>query len=189
MKSFTSSFIIILCSFFFLLVACNRDKDLFIHTDPEEPISSLVYTLTPDQGGPAVVLSWIDRDGAFGDDPVITGGTLIANQNYSGSLELSLGTGDFPDDLTEEILEEANEHQFFFSSSLNDVQITYRDQDSNGNPIGIQNALSTKAAGNGTITITLLHLPDKFAEGVSDGHIMNAGGDIDLEIVLPITIE
>ena len=189
MKSLISSLSILLCSCFLVFVACNRDKGLFIHTDPEEPISSLVYTLIPEQGGTEVVISWIDRDGAFGNDPLVTGGSLIANEVYFGTLELSLGTGDLPDDLTEEILEEANEHQFFFSSTLSDVQISYRDQDSNGNPIGIQNALSTGASGNGTITITLLHLPDKFAEGVSDGHIMNAGGDIDLEIVLPITIE
>ena len=174
---------------FLCLTACDREKDLFIHVDPEEPISSLVYTLTPELGGPEVVLSWIDDDGPFGDDPVITGGNLIANQVYMGSLKLSLGTGDFPDNLTEEILEEADEHQFFFSSTLSDVQITYRDQDPDGNPIGIQNGLSTGASGNGTITITLLHLPDKYGKDVSDGVIANAGGDIDLEVVLPISIE
>jgi hypothetical protein len=45
----------------------------------------------------------------------------------------------------------------------------------------------TPASGN--LTITLIHEPDKFAEGVSGGNIENAGGSTDAEVVFPVIVE
>ena len=39
------------------------------------------------------------------------------------------------------------------------------------------------------MVVVLRHLLDKFAEGVADGDITNAGGDTDVEVSFPIVIE
>ena len=54
----------------------------------EELITTVNYTLTPADGSAAITLSFVDLDGDGGDAPTITGGTLIANTTYTGTLEL-----------------------------------------------------------------------------------------------------
>ena len=69
------------------------------------------------------------------------------------------------------------------------ISTSYSDADANNLPIGIQNKVQTGAASEGTFTITLRHEPAKPAEGVSDGDITNAGGETDVEVTLPISIQ
>jgi len=169
------------------IVSCGKD-------DPEVPneeevITTLRYTLSPSGGGSDVVLSFVDLDGDGGDDPVITGGTLSANATYTGSLTLLNETETPAGDITEEIEEEDEEHQFFFQSNIAGLSIAYGDSDADGNPIGLSSSLTTGASGSGTVTVTLRHEPDKSASGVSDGDISNAGGETDIEVSFPIEVQ
>lgn len=167
--------------------ACNDDEPEL--PNEEELITTVNYTLTPASGGAAVTLTFQDLDGDGGNDPIITGGTLEANQTYTGSLEL-LNESETPvEDITVEVREEDEEHQFFFQSSLTDLTIAYNDQDADGNPIGLSTTVTTGAAGTGNITITLRHEPNKAAANVSDGDITNAGGETDIEITFPIDVQ
>ncbi|MDA7501911.1 hypothetical protein N8482_01420 [Chitinophagales bacterium] len=166
---------------------CGKDDPVI----PEEVelITSLIYTLTPADGGSPVVLSFVDLDGDGGNDPVITGATLVANQSYTGSIEL-LNESETPvESITEEIEEEQEEHQFFFQSTIADLAITYSDQDANGNPVGLSSTVTTGEAASGSITITLRHEPSKDASGVSDGDLANAGGETDIEVTIPVAIQ
>lgn len=172
-----------------LLLGCESENEIKPHVDPEEPISKIEYTLTPVTGGEPIVLSWVDQDGDFGNDPIINSGILSPNQNYAGSIELFLGAGENPDNFTAEVLEEKEEYQVFYSSNINDLQITYSDQDINGNPIGLQSSLTTEKTGTGSLEITLLYELDKFAEGVANGEIERAGGITDIKVSIPITVE
>lgn len=170
--------------------ACDDDDP----TDPgggeEEVITTLNFTLTPQSGGSAVVMSFVDLDGDGGDAPVITGGTLTAGTTYTGSLELLNESEDPAEDITEEIEEEDEEHQFFFSVSGGlDVTAAYNDQDADGNPIGLSSTITANAASSGTFTVILRHEPDKNADGVSDGNIGNAGGETDIEVDFPVTVQ
>lgn len=167
--------------------ACEKE-------DPEPPttpevITTLTYTLTPTGGGDAVVFSFQDLDGDGGDAPIVTNGTLAANQTYSAVVSLLNETEDPAENITEEVAEEALEHQLFYESSLSDVSISYTDEDSEGNPIGITTNLSTTEAGNGTLKITLRHEPDKSADEVSSGIITNAGGETDIEVIFDINVQ
>jgi hypothetical protein len=65
----------------------------------------------------------------------------------------------------------------------------YADADGDGNPIGLRNRATTPAAGSGTITAILRHMPNKSAAGVASGDITNAGGDTDIEVDLNFTIQ
>lgn len=91
--------------------------------------------------------------------------------------------------LTPYIEADAENHQVFYRISEGlDMAITYDDKDSHGNPLGIRTVLTTGQPSTGQLTITLLHGPNKFADGVSDGDITNAGGLVDFECTFDVEI-
>lgn len=165
--------------------ACDNTPEI---PNEGEVITDLVLTLTPATGGDAVVFSFEDTDGDGGNDPVISGGTLAANTTYNGAITLEgLADGEV-ENITEEIAEEDEEHQFFFSSSLTDLVVAYADMDADGNPVGLSVTVETGAAGSGTLTVTLRHEPVKDASGVAEGDITNAGGETDIEVIFDLTV-
>ncbi|MFT4970369.1 MAG: hypothetical protein ACI9O4_002125, partial [Chitinophagales bacterium] len=123
------------------------------------------------------------------DAPIISGGILSANESYVGTLVLLNETENPADNISLEVEEEGDEHQFFFQSTLSDVSVAYNDQDVNGNPIGLSSTLTTANVGTGSLTITLRHEPNKFASGVSNGALSNAGGETDIEVTFPFDVQ
>lgn len=166
--------------------SCNPDEDI---DDPEEVITTLNYVLTPSSGGDAVTLSFRDIDGDGGDDPVITGGTLGMNETYTGIITLSNESETPAEDITAEVREEGEEHQFFFSTDITDLAVAYADQDETGNPLGLTTTVTTGAAGSGNLTVILRHEPMKNATGVSDGDITNAEGETDIEVTFTVDVQ
>ena len=169
------------------ITSCNPDD-----TPPpndQEVINYLTYTLTPVGGGSETVLIYDDPDGdGFGN---IIGGAILANTLYNAVVGLKNTTVVPEEDVLEEdIRNELEEHQFFFTTTLDGMIISYNDLDvdADGNPVGINTEVTATNAGAGEITITLRHEPDKNGEGVSDGDISNAGGETDIEVTLPITV-
>ncbi len=187
MKFSNKIFLIISLFAFAFLTACN-DNDPPT-TSPEEVITTLNYTLVSTTGS-VVTLSFQDLDGDGGNDPIITGGTLMANTTYVGTAEFLNESVSPTDVITEEIEEEDDEHQLFFvpGSSLN-ATVTYLDTDDDGNPVGLSSSLTTGDASSGKLTIILRHQPDKSAANVSDGDITNAGGETDIEVAFDIIIQ
>lgn len=166
-----------------LTFSCSNDDDNPDPVNEEEVITTLIATLTPSGGGQQVGLEYRDLDGDGPDAPVITiSGPLAENTTYNGSLELFNATETPPEPIHTEIEEEDEEHQFFFSATNGIGTFAYADQDSNGNPVGLDFTLSTATAGSGNITIILRHEPVKDAAGVSDGDITNAGGETDISV-------
>lgn len=155
----------------------------------EELITTFNYSLSPSDGGAVITLSFVDLDGDGGGAPTITGGTLAANQTYQGSIELLNASISPVEDITEEVEEEDEDHQFFFQSAVSGLNIAYGDEDADGNPVGLSSTLTTGDAASGSITVTLRHEPNKSATGVSDGDITNAGGETDIEVTFPIEVQ
>jgi hypothetical protein len=174
------------CLFLTALSSCDKDPEV---PNEEELITTLIYTLTPSGGGAPVVFSFQDLDGDGGQNPVVVSGNLTANTIYNGVIQLLNESVSPVEDITTEVGEEAEEHQFFYIFS--DVPITreYTDEDVDNNPIGITTTITTDDPGEGLMTIVLRHLPDKLAVGVSDGDITNAGGETDIEVSFMLTIE
>ena len=174
--------------FILIAVVSCKDDDPPIPNE-EELITTVIYTLTPAGGGAAIEFTFRDLDGDGGNDPVIKTFPLDSGVVYTGALTL-LNESETPaEDITEEIMEEDADHQFFFSVHQAQVTVSYEDSDDNGNPVGLQTELTTGAISQGHLTITLRHEPDKFAAGVSNGDITNAGGETDIEITFPIVIQ
>lgn len=168
-----------------LFVSCSDDDhDHPEHSHEEEVITTLTVTLTP-SSGTEVTLEWKDSDGEGPNDPTITGGKLASNTVYNGVIKLLNETEETAEDITEEIKEEAEEHQFFYtvSSGLN-VTTAYSDTDGDGNPVGLEFTLNTTEASSGTLTFTLRHEPTKPNTGLE-----NAGGATDVEAIFNIEVE
>ncbi len=171
-----------------LLTSCSKNDDPTIPNE-EELITTLKYILTSDDGGEKVVLCFQDLDGNGGNTPTITKGTLKSNTTYIGELVLSNEQKTPSEDITSEIKNEGNDHQFFFQTTISNLKVTYNDQDTNKNPLGLKTTLITKNKGNGTLKITLRHMPNKLGNGVNNGDITNAGGETDIEVTFNITIQ
>ncbi len=171
--------------------SCKKDEieDPEIENE-EEVITTLTYQLTPTAGGSDIVLTFFDSDGDGPIDPVITASSSLAtNTEYSASIFLLNETESPAESINPEIVEEADDHQFFFVNDGLNLDVTYDDTDSNGNPIGLSSTVNTGDASNGALTIILRHEPDKDAAGVSDGDITNAGGESDIEATFELVIE
>jgi len=177
-----------LCLFVLTVFFACEKKEPEIPNE-EELITTVTYTLTPESGGTPIILSFQDLDGDGGNAPIITGGTLATNTTYNGSLELLNEEESPAEDITEEIEEEDAEHQFFFTTSVNGLTISYNDQDGDGNPVGLATKLTTTDTGSGSITVILRHEPNKAATGVANGVIDNAGGETDIEITFDVELK
>ena len=190
-------FILLVLAISLIFSACDEDlninedidTDMVVQEIPNEVefITSLNYSLVPEDGSAPVILTFIDLD--EGVAPTIIGGTLAANQTYTGTLKLLNESITPLEIITLEVMEEDNDHQLFFQSTIADITSNYNDLDADGNPLGINSTLITGAAASGTLTIILRHELDKFGVGVSGGDISNAGGETDIAVTFPIDIQ
>ena len=170
-----------------LFVSCSSDDDNTPEpVNEEEVITTFTVTLTPSDGGTSITLQMRDLDGDGPNEPVYSvSDNLISGTTYNGSIVLLNETVSPPENITEEVEEEAEEHQFFYTvgSGLN-VTTTYSDVDINEEPIGIEFTLTTGEASSGSLTFTLRHEPTKPNTGLSD-----AGGETDITVTFNISIE
>lgn len=170
-----------------LMVNCTNDFNPQ-PVNEEEVISTVRMTLTPGVPGDVIVLESRDLDGIGPNDPVVTvSGNLLENTEYVGQMTILNETVNPEENITEEIIEEANEHQFFFTST-NGLIFEYTDEDDFGFPIGVSFKLMTGSLGNGIITVVLRHEPQKDANGVNEGQIENAGGETDLQVSFEVEV-
>lgn len=180
------------------LVACKKEDPVTPSPggppppppNEQELITTVRLTFVSLDGTEQKEWLWRDLDGDGGNPPEITADILTTGTTYNVSIQV-LDESDPADveDITEEIEEEDDEHQFFFLVNGVDATITYADADGNGNPLGLSTVWVCGAPGLGTLTLVLRHELDKDAPGVSAGDITNAGGDTDVEIVFPFRIQ
>ncbi len=113
-------------------------------------------------------------------------GNLKSGIPYVGTVQFLNESQTPAENITEEVLEEADEHQVFyiFGGGL-DASVTYGDMDVDGNPIGLQFTLTPGMVGTGNVTVVLRHEPKK----PNDGTLSDAGGETDISAVFNLTIE
>lgn len=174
-----------------ILASCSNDNDT-TPVNEEELITTVKVVLTAGTNSITLTSKDLDSDGPNPPE-VSVSGNLAANTTYSGVVSLLNETVTPVKVVSEEIEESAQEkldHQFFYSASSGLLgTFAYSDADGNGNPIGLLFTFTTGNASSGDLTVTLKHLPNKTATGVSSGDITNAGGSTDAQAVFPITIE
>lgn len=164
--------------------ACSDDHDDDDHDHEEELITTVNYTLT--DGSNEIILTFSDPDGEGGNDGTYTvSSALTASTTYTGEIELLNESESPAEDITDEIREEDDEHEFFYSSSVSGIAINKTDTDEDGNPVGIETTLTTGTAGSGTITIILKHEPTK----PNNNTAADAGGSTDVEVTFNIEVQ
>lgn len=188
MKNLKSIYILAFVSVIFILSSCNKDEPII--EKPVELITTVELTLTEMNTSETVVLKFADLDGDGGNEAEITGGTLKGSSTYSGNV-LFLNESVSPtEDVTEEVAEEADEHQVFYQADNGSLSVDYDDTDADGAPIGLRTFVrTTDMTGAVNLTVVLRHEPNKSASGVAEGDITNAGGETDIEVTFPVIIE
>lgn len=179
-------------SFVTLFSSCSDDDNKSTPVIEEELITTLTAIYTPQGGGTAIILESKDLEGD--GSPLITiSGPFAQNTTYDGVVTFKDESVSPAEDVTLEIKALALEHQVFYQKTGSINNFTYATAadnfDANGKPVGLQSVFTTTGATTGTLTITLVHLPNKTGTGVAAGDITNAGGSTDSEAVFQIAVE
>lgn len=173
------------------LASCSDDDKPTI-VNEEEVITTVTATLTPENGSTPIVLTSRDLDGDGPDAPIVTASApFAAGVTYNGTVTFLNELASPAENITAEIFEESDEHQLFFQQTGGPLgTFTYADADVNAHPIGLSFVYkAAESAATGTLTITLIHEPNKSGTNVPAGDITNAGGSTDAEVTFPVTIQ
>lgn len=189
------------------MTGCPNPEDVTPPPNPQEVITTVTLTFTPDGGGAEMVFSHADpeNDGS----PVVDAIELAADENYDLTVKFINELAEPAEDITEEVDGESDEHQIFvYGSGVEGpatkpnanklVTIAYADTDANSLPIGLTNTVVTDATGTAELKIMLRHLPPEDgtavkAEGLAadfaEGGTTAIGGDVDVDLTFPLTVE
>jgi len=169
-----------------LFIGCSKDDDARpLPVNEEEVITTLTVTLVPNDGSTAITLQTRDLDGDGPNEPVITTGNLATGVTYSGSIVLLNESVNPAENITDEVEEESNEHQFFYTAAAGlDVTTSGENLDSEGNKLGTEFTLVAGAVSSGTLTFTLRHEPNKPNTGLND-----ADGETDISATFDVSVQ
>ncbi len=188
----------------FAFTACSATTDPHEHNDLEFITTvSLDIRALPD--GTVETYTWEDLE-ADGN-PIVDTVLLNVDTSYAVDVFFLNALEDPAEDISAEVANESDEHHVFFTgpgvsgpaSDAADALTThtYDDTDGNGYPLGLANTLSADAAGTSEFTVTLRHLPadggaikdDTMAATVASGGFSAIGGDTDVQVVFPLSVE
>ncbi len=198
MKTITLSLLVL--SLFIVNTGCGDEVETPTEENEEEVITTVALTFSG--VGDDIKAAFKDADGDGGDAPTTDDITLPVNQTFQLDIELLnelVAASDDEYNIGNEIAEEAEEHQIFFSGTIFDAGVThaYADKESDyasnnageDLPVGIKNTIVTTAAGTGTLIVTLKHQPPvNDIETKSATSTIN-DGETDVEITFNVTVE
>lgn len=174
--------------------------------DEGEVITSVLLSFMPVVGGAPVNAAFRDLDGDGGAAPTIDPISLAAG-TYRLSVRFQNELESPAEEITEEVRDEGDEHQVFFTGTAVDgpasaqptapLAHTYADMDGAGLPIGLSNMVTARTAGTGQLTVTLMHMPpaggnavktSNSATAVRTNGLTAAGGSVDVNVTFPTTV-
>ena len=171
------------------------------HGNENEVITTVTLTFTPAGGGTPVVASVDDPDGDGGNPPVVGPVNLMAGM-FDLTVKFENRLAKPPEDITEEVSDERDEHQVFFTGTAVNpsgapLALTYADMDSKGLPLGLASKV-TASAGTGMLTVSLRHLPPVnnmavkvagLADTVRTQGLSAIGGSTDAQVTFTVTVQ
>jgi hypothetical protein len=148
-------------------LGCKKDK---VDPNEEELITTVKVKLTEKVlggTGPTTTFEFRDLDGEGGAAPTKFDEIVLAKGKiYDCTLEILNESTSPADNITAEILAEANDHQFYYTATDGLVAVSNLNNDGKGLPLGTTSVWTASGnAGTGTITITLKHKPGVKAAG------------------------
>ncbi len=155
------------------------------NTNEEELITTLKIMFTEEGTGTVSVFQFADLDGSGGNAPTQDQIVLNAGKTYHGRIILLDQTKSPVDSISNEVEEEKNAHQFFYTTTGDNLSVSYTDFDDHGVPVGLFPDFVTGVAGSGTLKVVLKHQPDlKPTSGMGNSSI----GETDVEVIFNVTI-
>jgi hypothetical protein len=181
----------------------------FASCDSEDPVIenegevitdvTLAFTELDGAGNPVgltFTFTAADPEGIeVGGAPIIETVELEAGKTYR--MEIEVFNSIENEDITEEILEEADEHQFYFIGSAfvgGAAPLSYVYDDESGELIGVRGIVTVDATpsfNNAQMRVVLRHDLDKNFPGADSPTFENfvqAGGESDLDIIYPLIL-
>ena len=187
----------------FIFTACEEDEAAPEEEEEMEVITDvkLIFTPTNTLSGLATVEATAqDPDGEGVQELEVKDAiNLAANATYTLTFDIKNNLETPGEDIGEEIKEEDDEHQIFFSftngaftnptgnGNIDNASdpVNYNDQDANGNPVGLNTTWTTGGAQNdGSFTVRLQHQP-----GVKTSSSSATTGDTDFELTFVLNIQ
>jgi hypothetical protein len=188
-KKMFKPFMLALGALSLVVASCKKD-DVKPTDDHDHNDSELITTLELKFSGKGksgadttFVVTFNDPDGDGGKvatqfDTI----NLLKNSSYNVEVTLLDKSKTPADTISNEVLEEANEHLFFYSSNpIGLVNVAITDKDGNGKNLGLKSTWTTTNAGSGKVKVKLMHQP-----GVKDG--TSATGDTDVEVDFQVNV-
>jgi len=159
------------------LQACKKDpKPNTPPVNESELITTLIIEATDSASGQKSVFKFKDADGEGGNAPSqFDSIELSPNRTYSVNLLLLDESKAAVDTISNEVLDEGEDHLFNLTVSNLNMAIKLNDLDKNGLPIGLKSIWSTGTSSNGKLKVVLKHQP-----GIKNGD--PALGETDIEI-------
>lgn len=157
------------------------------HDEEGELITTMTLTMTPQSGGTPVTATYRDLDGDGGNAPVMTPETVVLQAGVTYNTTIRILDEANNEDMTAEIEEEGDEHEFFFVPSPADLAtVTKTDRDSNNRPIGLVSTIQPSAtAKTGTLRVVLKHQPG----GLKTNNSTISTGETDVDVTYTIRVE
>ncbi|WP_296700041.1 hypothetical protein [Algoriphagus sp.] len=197
MKYFKNFYVLSAILFAMTLVSCESEDPVM--ENDEEVITDVTLRFTElDNSGATIgdpfefVAS--DPQGIELGSPTIETVNLTKGKSYR--MEILLYNSIADEDITEEVQEESDEHQFYFlgSAFIGSPVLTYTYDDPSGELIGLRgNVVVSQSTGlnNANMRIILRHDLDKSFPGADNPNFQNfvaAGGETDLDITFPLVL-
>jgi hypothetical protein len=189
-KRMFKPFMLALGALSLMVVSCKKD-DVKPTDDHDHNDVELITTLELKFSGKGklgadttFVVTFNDPDGDGGNAPTqFETIHLLKNSTYKVEVTLLDKSKSPADTISNEVLEEANDHLFFYSSNPTGlVNVAITDKDGNGKNLGLKSTWTTTNAGSGKVKVKLMHQP-----GVKDG--TSATGDTDIEVDFQVNVK
>jgi len=161
----------------------------------EELITTVNVTLTDRANGAQVSVQFQDLDGDGGNAPAIGTLNLKAGSTYDGEIQLLNETENPAEDITEEVREEAEEHQFWFEvrgGLIGRVTVDYADKESDYGdnatgadlPVGLKFTVTVTAGpdASGEFNVVLSHYDEEPKNG------SDRSDETDIDVTFPVSI-
>jgi hypothetical protein len=153
----------------------------------QEVISRVTLTLTPPSG--TALTTFIDDSDGPGTQPPsaqVNIPALARGITYTGTVRFENRLVNPVEDVTQEVLAEANEHRVFFTATGSGVTITTTDTDPQGRPLGLRFSKSVASnATGGSVRLILCHYGSRNPKTAA-ATSCTAGTDVDVTFAYTI---
>jgi hypothetical protein len=170
-----------------LLGACKGDS-VTAPGGESEVISRVTVSLTPATG--AAASAYIeDADGSGPGAPSAQVGTLTVARGatYTGSVRFENRLVTPIENITDEVIEEADEHRVFYTVSGEGITVTTTDRDAAGRPLGVTFTMAagaTAPVGARTMRVVLCHYGDVAKPATAT----SCTNDTDIDVTFALTV-